>query len=322
VIRLGVYRSEQYPPAWYRRDHIDYRLLRTGRSPSEQEIRMFEEITRDMQLIGGVFRTSRGGRFRDLDLWLREILTKNFTSGTELCVQDWAAADCLTSAEWHASLRNAFPKASLTASDLSLYLIEMIIPGSGSYVIEPRVGALQYVRSPLVLRMHPREPFRFPVNRWLASTARARFERIRKESSPDPVLVEFPQGVDEVRRPPYVFRKISLVHPRAAQLELQEGSFQIERHSVFEPGRASAHLIRTMNVLNLDYFSEERIVTASRSVWRTMRPAGLWVVGRSVNFDPPLHHASVLVKIADGFELLERFNQGSEVEDLALAIRM
>src|SRR5258708_5346054 len=107
-IRLGVYRLDQYPPAWFRREHIDYRLLRMGTPASPHQIAAFEGITRGMQLSGGVFRTSLPGRFRDLDGSLNSMLTGHFAGISELEAQDWAAADCVTSAEWYESFRSAF----------------------------------------------------------------------------------------------------------------------------------------------------------------------------------------------------------------------
>ncbi len=275
-----------------------------------------------MQLRGGVFRTSLPGRFRALDEWILPILAGRFAGNIPLLVQDWAAADCLTSLEWHANLRLTFPAARLTASDLNLHLIAMDCPDGGSYVIEPGKGPLQYVHPPFVLRLHPAEPRSVPVNRWLAGRAAARFERLRQRLPVDPISVEFPPEVEQISHPPVVFRKIPLVHPRATELARQDPSFRIESHSVLEPAQAPAHAIRTMNILNLGYFDPGTIERAARGIWQSLLPGGVWILGRSVNYEPPVHHASVLVKTQNGFQAIAQHVKGSEVEDLVLKVEV
>jgi hypothetical protein len=75
-----------------------------------------------------------------------------------------------------------------------------------------------------------------------------------------------------------------------------------------------------MNILDPGYCTAAMIERAGHSVFDTLFPGGLWVLGRTMQDDPPLHHVSVLVKTDTGFRLLERYNEKSEVEDLALAV--
>jgi hypothetical protein len=79
-------------------------------------------------------------------------------------------------------------------------------------------------------------------------------------------------------------------------------------------------VIRTVNVLNRDYFSDSRLSDAVRAVWESLTPGGVWMVGRTVAESEGIHHASILRKTETGFELLGRHIEKSEVEDLALAL--
>ena len=279
MLKLGVYRTDQCIQthggllAWLRRDHVDYRLLRTSSPPSPLEVKVFETITREMQLTSGVFRTTSLGRFCDLDVWLNQILVKQFARETELEVQDWAASDCITSAAWHERLTEVFPRVRLTASDLNLHLIEMHVTGQGSYVFEATGGVLQFIAPPFVVRLNPPEPRRLCVNRILAWWAQARLERLRREYKIDPAVMAFPDGVKEVRRGPLVFRRIPLIHPQAIRLSRATGSFRIEQHSVFEPANRPAHVIRTMNILNRGYFESALLDCGARSAWWSLVPA-------------------------------------------------
>ncbi|HYU81065.1 MAG TPA: hypothetical protein VEK56_18895 [Vicinamibacterales bacterium] len=326
MLKLGVYRLEQYPQQrgglkeWLRRDHIDYRLLRTAIPPSPDEIRVFEGLTREMQLASGVFRTTSSTRFSELNEWLNPILVRQFDGTTRLDVQDWAASDCMASLAWHDRLLAAFPQARLIASDVNLYLIEMQL-GDGSYVLEPGVGVLQFIAPPFVIRLNPPEAPSFIVNRILARRALARLDALQRQHGVDAAAVDFPNGVMEVRRGGLTFRKIPTVHPHAAERARVNRSFRIERHSVFDRAEP-AHIVRTMNILNTGYFDSARIEQAIRSIFETLVPDGIWIVGRTTQEDPLLHHVSVLVRTATGFRVLERYTSKSEIEDLALAVRV
>lgn len=328
MIRLGVHRLEQFRGAgggfagWLRRGHLDYRLLRTGIPPSPLEIQAFEDITRRMQLSSGIFRTTSPSRFRDLNEWIAPVLASHFPGDMALDVRDWAASDCSTSVAWHAKLIDAFPKATLTASDLNVYLIEMPMKDGGSYILDAGLGLLQYVVPPLVIRLKPPESPWLAVNWLLARRARARFEQIWHSNGIQEEAIRFTPGVDEVRQGDLVFLRIPLIHPMAVALERGTPSFRIERHSIFERAEKPAQAIRTMNILNKAYFEPAMLERGARNVWESLEPNGLWIVGRTVQEEPTIHHASILIKKEDRFEVVDRHLEKSEIEDLALAVRM
>jgi hypothetical protein len=276
MIRFGVHRLDQYRgadggfAAWLRKGHVDYRLLRTGIPPSPLEITIFEDIMRRMQLSSGIFRMTSPSRFRDLNEWITPILAAHFKEGMALEVQDWAASDCSTSVAWHGKLKAAFPKATLTASDLNVYLIEMPIDGGGAYILDAGLGLLQYVAAPLVIRIVPPESTWMAVNRLLARRAQARFEQLWRERGIKGEAVRFEPGVDELRQGNTVFRRIPLIHPMAVALERETPSFRIDRHSIFERAGKPAQVIRTMNILNNGYFEPAMLERGARTVWESL----------------------------------------------------
>jgi hypothetical protein len=77
-----------------------------------------------------------------------------------------------------------------------------------------------------------------------------------------------------------------------------------------------------MNIFNPGYFGQDRLREGAISVWRSLKPGGIWIVGRTVEKDRPVHHASVLVRAGHGFALHERYMQKSDMEGLALALRL
>jgi hypothetical protein len=325
LLAFGICGAAQYAdctqsPVRTPQGELSYQLLRTSVPPSADEIARFEHLIRQIQLSNGVFRTTCPVRFRELDPFLNDALQRRFAPSSSLDVHDWAASDCSTSAAWFQTLRASFPQACLTASDLSLYLIEAQLPGGDSYIFDSAGEALQYVRPPFVIRMSTPEPRFLLGNRLIRAHAQARLARLREQGLLSVASLEFGES-DELHRPPYVFRKLPMLHPSAEMLRRSNQAFRIERHSVFEPLAQPCDVIRTMNIFNLGYFGPDRLQQGIASVWQSLKPGGMWIVGRTVEAHPPLHHTSLLVRTGQGFVVHERHAQKSEIEDLALTFR-
>ena len=155
------------------------------------------------------------------------------------------------------------------------------------------------------------------VNRILARHARDKFGNLlRSWNIPERWLNE--EDATPLDRPPFVLRKIPVIHPEA--LQLRSNRFAIIRHSAFESLERPCDVIRTMNILNLKYFSTEKLGEGIEAVRRSLVPGGVWIVGRTFQESPPAHDASVFLKDGDGFRLLERYGKGSEVEPLVPAV--
>jgi hypothetical protein len=121
--------------------------------------------------------------------------------------------------------------------------------------------------------------------------------------------------------PPFQLCKISVIHPDAEALRSRDPRFSIERHSVFAALPQPVDVIRSMNIFNRTYFPTERLTEGALAVWRSLKPGGWWIVGRTWQEDPPAHHVSVLEKNSSGFQLVERYGDGSEIESLALELK-
>lgn len=327
MLRLGVWKPEQFfaaPPdrCW---PYLRYRLSR-GRVAlrllgSAREATLFEQLMPYVQLSNGVYRTTFTRRFRDLDPAVNRILSRNFSSLESLVVEDWAASACLTSCEWAESLFPLFPRMRFTASDLALFLVEVEDVDSGDIFAAEQDGRLlQHVRPPFVIRMEPPEPWSTPLNRILSLRARRRWKRaIRLWPLPDSWTDL--RSLDPLHRDGYVLRKLPLIHPRAVALSASNAQFAIRRHSVFESTEASCHVIRSMNIFNVAYFSKEQLAQGARSVISSLHPGGIWIVGRTIRDNPPVHDVSVYRKQDTGrLEAIERIGSGSEIESIALGL--
>jgi len=315
LLELGVCSTEHYanrakvPGPRSRDPRFAYTLLRTSSPASPAELERFEDVLQDLGHSTGVYRTTTARRFESLDLFLMPILQARFPRDAPLVAEDWAASACITSAEWFQLLQQSFPNARVTASDLYLHLAEIVLPGGReSFIVEPGGQPLQYIRPPFVIPLSQRESAWLPVNRWLQARAMKRFERLKLDETGESS------------------RKISLIHPTALALTRSCQAFRIEEHSIFELRPELCDAIRTMNILNCIYFDATRLTECMRAVWRSLHVHGLWVVGRTFEerkaSTPARNHASVLEKTPEGFRLVGRHGAASEVEDLALALRM
>jgi predicted methyltransferase len=91
--------------------------------------------------------------------------------------------------------------------------------------------------------------------------------------------------------------------------------------SVFDHTAGACHVLRTMNILNLSYFSREQLAEAASAAFDSLRPGGIWIVGRTREEDFS-NHATLFRRGENAWEPLERIGNGSEIEEVALAGRV
>jgi nucleotide-binding universal stress UspA family protein len=323
MVRFGVCRREQFalrPNLLQLLLHgrrVSYQLLRTSVPPTANEVAVFDNIVYYMKRSSGIYASTAPGRFQDLDATITRSLERLFAPDRALMVEDWGASDAVTSAEWFQVLRARFPHVGMIASDLTVHLVEATIDNDGTYVLDPDGHPLQYVIPPLVIRFP--EPMSLVLNRWIAARALRKLQRLALRAGVDLAHVQFGHPDEEIRRAPFVFRRLSLTHPHARALSRRDPAFQVTQHSVFEVSHRGPDVIRTMNVLNRDYFAEARLSDAARAVWTSLNAGGVWIVGRTLTESPRVHRASILRKTDMGFELIARHQDQSDVEGLALA---
>lgn len=317
---LGITRPEDYRP---KSTHAKDRLRRvlTGDRLSLQLLRAnrvdaFEAIMRGLRLNAGIYRTTFGGRFNNINPAINQLLAEKYPRDTALTVHDWAASDCLTSSEWAASLFETFPAATFTASDLTLFFLEILLPDGTTFVIERNGGLLQYISAPFVVDLNPHRPAKQIVNRLFVGSAR------RKIADLAPMRQMPEQWLDstetELVLPRFTVRKLPVVHPNAVSMAARDPRFRIACHSVFAQLAEPVDVIRSMNIYNLSYFQESQLIEGGRAVWGSLKTGGYWIVGRTWREDPPATNVSILEKTNERFRLVERCGEGSEIEALML----
>jgi hypothetical protein len=326
MLKLGIVRREQYSskPTGFRerlraavsKNRISFQLLRTVTLPDDESLQLFDAIMSQISLSGVVKRTTFRGRFLALDRSINRLLSSRFQHNLALDVHDWAASSCVTSVEWARSLFETFSNARLTASDLDHHLLEIGVPRWGAFITKGSGEVLQYVWGPFVIRLSPPEPRVLILNYLMYRLALRRAARVRSRVR---TLAESLDCAGERAQAKRVrISKISMIHPEAQSLRDRDSRFSIARHSVFEPLPEPADVIRTMNIFNRTSFTRRRLIEGAQAVRCSLKPGGLWIVGRTSNKELLQHDVSVLERQTNGFRLVERFADGSEIEDLAL----
>lgn len=120
-------------------------------------------------------------------------------------------------------------------------------------------------------------------------------------------------------------------HPTSEQIQLFEDisftlrtsngifrtTFRLRVRSLFELMPGACHVLRTMNILNKEYFSPEQLTAGVHAAFQSLKPKGIWIVGRTAE-DDFSNHVTFFRRQEDGWEVLERIGKGSDIEDLVL----
>lgn len=313
MLHFGLISADQYQRASKKRRMsavgVSLNLLEVGDPASAEEISRFEEITYSMRTSNGSTRTTFRHRLDDVDQTATRLMLQFYPPDEELIIQDRGASNCLTSSEWAAQVLPIFRKARLEASDAVLYLYRVSLVQGGTYFVEPNGIPVQFLYPPFVVCLTPREPYRYLVNQAIGMFAKRAFHR-RFPFPFEQVLNSYSESAG------YRVDKISCVHPEARRCRHKEPRFHISERSVFEsvPG---LHILRTMNILNLAYFPTHQLRKGIRAAFESVRPGGLWIVGRTTLEDSK-NHVTFFRRNERNWDVLERIGQGSEIESLVM----
>jgi hypothetical protein len=310
MFRFGICTRDQYQKAGKQRrlsgSRVAFSLLEMGEHPTREEIEIFEDINFTLRTSNGTCRTTFRNRLQDLDAATIKILAPLYPRDFALGVEDRAVSHGLTSVELARQLYPAFPNARFEASDRLLHLTVVSFATGERYIVEPEGKPLQYINPPFVVSLAHNESRFLPINRCIAAWARRRLRRI-------------PISSDSMAAPGekyYQITTISCVHPEVTAFEEANPLFRMRTRSVFDITAPGVHLIRTMNILNKDYFSESQLREGAEAVFQSLQHRGIWIVGRTLETDFS-NHASFLQKTNDGWQPLGRVGNGSEMEQFA-----
>jgi hypothetical protein len=310
MVRFGFCTHDRYLRAAQRgglsRARVAYSLLDVGDNPNEDEIRAFEDISFTMRTSRGTYRTTFRNRFQDVDAAAMKWMEQFYATDSEVAIQDRAVSHGLTSWEWADLTFQTFPRARFEGSDILLEVIELS-RGGEAYIVEPDGSPLQYVKPPFAVSLAQAESWRYPVNRLVALQARRRFAKLDLGRN----------WMETAQERGWQIRRISCIHPLARELSRRNPNFQFRLRDAFDEASSPCDVLRTMNIFNRSYFVAKDLARGASAVFGSLRPGGIWIVGRTWEHDFS-NHASLLRRSERGWELLERIGTGWEMERAAL----
>src|ERR1017187_2428380 len=295
-----------------------YSLLRIPAPPTPADIARFETVIRTVRLSSGIFRTTYRSRFCDLDAVTQRVLERTYPADQALELHDLAASDGLLSIHWAERVYAAFPRARMTASDVTLYLIEAVSKSGETYILEPDGRPIQYTRPPFVVSIDVPESVAYPVNALARSWGRQRLQDLRLCSTE----VRWNGVPDEqvARCGGWTFRQIPLAHP-AALSHARNGRFRLVHADAFSPSQSKYDVVRVMNLYQPTVFSSVKIHEGLRVTLDSLTDGGILIVGRTIEREGQRNDVSIFQKTGGRVRVMERLGKGFEFEHSVIALQ-
>ena len=285
MFKLGIYTldglcRERLNGFWASRVPLSivlYAEVAEGNHPDRDEI--LERILRDFTTREGAFKRTYAGRFRHFDEATVDVIVREFAGKRALRVHDVGASDGRTSCDFFERLA-ALPGKELTflASD-ALPFVTIISRHRLIVAVDEAGAPLQVTRPPFVLGITCRErPWLFPVN--------ALVRRLLLRSAVPKLLRDYHRGDADV-----TVRELSLVHPKMATLVGRFPNMRFEQYDLRMPMDRTFDVVRAMNLLNPDCFSESDLVRGIGNLFASLGEHGILVVGTNAGPDSPVEGA-------------------------------
>ena len=320
MFRTGIWTVEQFVEAekqpLRKPKPVSIRLLDMRDTAGTEEVRIFEAISRTLRTSNGTYRTTYPNRFKDLDRAASIQIGRIFGPDSEFGIQDRAASNCLTSAEWARELFPVYKNVRFTASDLLLFLVEAELPSGEIFILEPGGEPLQYIRPPFVLPLAGGESRWHVVNRLMIGYALSKLKSLLIPRE----WVNGPDTTGDLLIPPWKLRRIPFTHPRARSLARLDRRFRMTNASVFDATPNVCQVLRTMNILNRSYFPDEQITEGIRASLSSLTENGIWIVGRTIEESQAGNQGTIFQKRNNAFDVLDRIGGGWELEALVLSV--
>lgn len=256
-------------------------------------------------LPNGTWKTTSHRRLDDLNA----IVQKHLPSHRPLDVMDVACSSAVSSVEWLESLQQAGIECRMVAGDASVNAFVLSIGRNLHALVDRHGRTMQYeiggvgLEVPLRKRKIPRYGLQVLLIKALA--------RLLGPTLSDPKRVA--RGSQWGMR----WRAVQLVSPsvlRRRHIEVIEDDILVNKSF-----SRCFDVLRAANILNLGYFDASTLTAMLQNLRERLRDGGRLVVCRTNHHN--VNHGTVFGLDADrNLRVLERINEGSEIESIALTL--
>lgn len=272
-----------------------------GSGQSEDEFSFFSSI----KLKNGVTKTTDRNRMREVDAWLYEFLPKNEVQK----VLDVAISSGITTVELCELFDAKKTAYQVTAMDSDITAFLLIFPDNKS-VLTDKFGnpihfemggkGFGYVKGTNVRHRIERAFLKSRSSRFIKSQLKNDLETTKKVTKKNGV---------EIHRIELVCREIR-----------ENPSINLLEDSIFSEKIGEKYgIIRAANILNKGYFTDMQLTEALRQLRKRLETDGFLLICRT-NIEGQNNATLFKLTKENKFEPAGRFGEGSEIEDLVLAL--
>ena len=259
-----------------------------------------------LKLKSGVTKTTDRNRMRNVDTWFCQFLPKDKLQK----VLDVGISSGITTVE----LCEAFDANNISYqvtgldSDLTAFLIifsddKSILVDKEGYPIhfEIKGKGFGYVKGTNVKHFAERSLLESQSKSFINSQFKDTLQSIEKSTN---------KNGTAIHRIELVCREIK-----------ENPSIQLLEDSIFsENSEKKYNVIRAANILNKAYFTDEQLTDALQKLRNRLEPGGFLMICRT-NFEGENNASLFNLTSENKFELVDKFGEGSEVEDLVLNLK-
>ncbi len=301
-------------PSWFGSSrHVSFLLLGDLARDPMQDATLYDRMVAQVRMPNGVWKRTGKGRLAQADALAMQVLGQRVPRGGQLTVLDVAASTGVTSVEFFARLASEFA-VEFIASDLYrdfLAVRSLRWPWVG--IFDAFGQEVQHVVGPFVLPARMQESVAYPVNRVLKRLCRALFVTAAQSviaRADTLTLAPFaPQRVDG-----YEVTKLLLLSSDALRTARDDPRFRFEVWDILQPLPRRAHVIRAMNILSHDQFSEDQRTRIIRNLVDACLPHGLLIVGLSPSLDSDVVGATIYEVLHGVLRRLASINDSSDID--------
>lgn len=243
------------------------------------------ELFTRIRLPSGIHKTTAVRRLDDLNERVLRVLPED----RPLELMDVAVSTGITTVEWSEQLTAAGVDHLLLAGDSHVDATWLSLP-FGDFLLDRS-------RSQLLLAVALGRSIDVLGSSWRSALAL-------------PVLKATVRLSKAARVP---MRDVELVSPRVRECP----AIEVVEDDIFDTRpelRGRFHAVRAANILNRGYFDDARLCAAVASLRERLRPGGLLIVCRTL--DGGTNHGSFFRADGDGWTVVDRIGDGSEIEPL------
>lgn len=323
MIKLGVTKMQKIERSrsfFKRKKKISIPLLK--RINDETNSSLMDHPHYNELKLGGTYKRTHRNRFEVLDCELVELIKNKYAKSTQrLLIHDMAASNGITSCEFYDKIEKANLNFDFTASDRFSHIYIVKLHNSRWItILDSDLNVVQYVGYGFVLS-YPESAVDF-INRLLLKLL-DRYHYPLVKSQIEIANIDYNQYVSlKIENRKGGIERFPLIHPQILEKTELKGNFHFKKHDIFQKDLNAYDVIRAMNILNLDYFSNDKIIRAVKAILSSLKEDGVFIVGRSSDdFADEMHKVSVFWKKAGCFESIGDFDGGSEIKKIIVGVR-